>query len=102
MSLAFDQARQARGMAAQQEEHVRAVVGQSAGQAEAPHEMPHAHFDGSIDADYDPLHSVHQTGLGLYPERLVAGEVDPLQWPCYPLTHEPAANVRSRLRRSAT
>ena len=101
MPLAFDQACQASRMAAQQEEYVCTVVGQIAGQAEAPHEMPHAHFGGSIDADYDPLHRVHQTGLGYF-GCLPTEKVDPSQWPCYPPTDEPAANVRSRSRRSAT
>jgi hypothetical protein len=101
MPLAFNQARQAGGMAAQEEEDFRTVVGQGTGQTEASHEMPHAHFDGSIDAEYDPLHRVHQAGLGYF-RCLLTEKVDPSRGPCYPPTHEPAVNVRSRLRRSAT
>jgi hypothetical protein len=65
-------------MAAQQEEYVCGmIVGQIAGQAQAPHEVAHAHFGGSIDADYDPLHRVHRLALDI--SELLAEKVDPSQ-----------------------
>jgi hypothetical protein len=83
------------------EKIIRTSVSQGAGKTKTPHEMPHAHFGGSIDAEYDPLHRVHHTGLEYF--RIVwLRRGRPVTMAVLSADPRTSRHVRSRLRRSAT
>jgi hypothetical protein len=63
--MGFDQARQRRRMTTHQKYYLRAATRQFVRKAQTPREMSHAHLDGSIDPNCDPLDRIHQTCLGI-------------------------------------